>query len=351
MDEIHGALTPGRWRRELADGVAMLAWHSDGRRLAAASLDGEVVTIDADDGRIDGEVVVHRGGASAVAWRCDDRLSGGADGSLAVGRERIELGGWVGAIDVAPDGDTAVAHGRHVTVLGGASSAPLPSTIASVRWHPDSRRVAVGGFGFVRWLRDGRHDGDVDPVRGGSVESLVASPTGTWMAAGTRGEIVHLWQVDGGGLVQALPCPTSNGRMVGFDGSGRWLAVGSKGGLAVFDLARVDERTGPSGRLLPLFCRPHAVAWCPEAPLVVVGVEIEQNGGGGGLLVIRCDDDAAPVGVLDLGCVPTALVWSPLGDRFAVGGDDGSVQVVGWDRSWPWSAAAGRWGVDDRLDA
>ncbi len=346
MDEIRGALAPGPWRCALTEHVADLAWHPDGRRLAAATFDGAVVTIDAERDGAAGDLVSHRGGAFAVAWRGDDRLSGGADGSLVVGDEQIRLGGWVGAIDVAPDGSVAIAHGRHLTVLGGATSAPLPSTIASASWHPDGRRVAVGGFGFVRWHRDGQHDGDVDLVWGGAVESLVTSPAGTWMAAGTRGEIVYLWRIDGSGRVHALPCPTSNGRMVAFDGSGRWLAAGSKGGLAVFDLASVDDLTGPSGRLLPLFCRPHAMVWHPDAPLVVVGVEIEEEGGG--LLVIRCDDAAAPVGVLDLGCVPTTLAWSPGGDGLAVAGDDGSVQVVVWDRSWPWSAAEGRWGVDDQ---
>jgi len=46
-----------------------MAWRPDGGALAVGSLGGEVVVLRADTGVLDGDVVEHAGGASAVAWQ------------------------------------------------------------------------------------------------------------------------------------------------------------------------------------------------------------------------------------------------------------------------------------------
>jgi WD40 repeat protein len=256
-----------------------------------------------------------------------------------------------------------VAHGRHISILDSHTSDPLPASVVHLRWanHGNGESGLVScGHGFVREFDSDLSSWcDANLVWGGTVERSDWSHDGRWAAAGTRGTTNYLWprphagvragsMVDPAIHVHVLPCPTSDGRLTSFDPTGRYLGVGTtNGGLAVFDLDEVHPIAGPPGRLLPLFCRVKAFAWWPDAPVAVLGVATPT--GGGGLLLVRCDDRAAPVGVVDLDAPVTHVAWSPHGGPLAVACENGAVSVFERDTEWDWAASDGRWDVTDQL--
>ncbi len=334
MATVPALLEPWPWRHRLRDHPAGMAWRPDGGALAVGSLGGEVVVLRADTGVLDGDVVEHAGGASAVAWQGGRLVTGGADGAVTVAGRRHDVGGWVGGIAVTATHDAiAVAHGRMVTVLDGFRSEPLPSTVSAVAWDPDRGRVAAGGFGYARWIGgDGAFDGDVGLLWGGAVGRLVAAPRTGWMAAGTRGPITYLWdRRDPSGLVHPLSFTASSGTMLGFSPAGDVLAVAAGVDLGVFPLDRIDPHAGPEGGALELLLRATALAWHPHEPFVALGLAQDPSGRGpGGVLVVHCADTVGPVAVLDLGGAVADLAWSPNGSRLATARWDGEVAVSAW---------------------
>lgn len=349
------------WTADVGDTVADLAWSPVDGQLAVGCSGGEVFAFD-DAGAVVDRRLRHPAGTVCLTWFDGLVASGGADGWVDVGSQRHRVGGWVSDLAPGPDG-LGVAHGRNVSVLGSQTSGPLPASVAHVRWLTDGDCGTVGlvacGHGYVREFAPGLSTrGDAKLVWGGSVEHIDWSHDGRWAAASTRGTTNYLWPrpvdgdragrvVDPRAHVHVLPCPSGGGRLMSFDPTARYLGVATNGGLAVFDLDEVHPVTGPSGRLLPLFCRANAFTWWPHAPVAVLGVATEA--GGGGLLLVRCDDRAAPVGVVDLDAPVTCIAWSHRGDRLAVACDNGVVTVLERDPGWDWSALDGRWDATDQL--
>jgi hypothetical protein len=360
MSGLEG-LGPCVWSMDVVDTIADLAWSPSDGRLGVGCSDGRVVVIDADGDVVDRRLR-HPAGTVCVTWFEGEVASGSVDGWVEVGDQRHRVGGWVSALTSGDDG-LGVAHGRRVSILGTSTSEPLPATVAHLRWAATGEGTSglvACGHGYVREFdADLSNSCDANLVWGGTLEAVDWSLDGRWAAAGTRGTTNYLWprpvEGDRAGMVvdpaihvHVLPCPTSDGRLARFDPTGRYLGIATtNGGLAVFDLDEVHPIAGPSGRLLPLFCRVNAFAWWPDAPVALLGVATPT--GGGGLLLVRCDDSAAPVGVVDLDAPVTHVAWSPHGGPLAVACENGAVTVFERDTEWDWAASDGRWDVTDQL--
>ncbi len=354
-------LGPRVWSMDVDDTIADLAWSLSDGRLGVGCSDGRVVVIDADGDVVDRRLR-HPAGTVCITWFDGEIASGSVDGWVEVGDQRRRVGGWVSAL-TAGDHGLGVAHGRQVSILDGRTSDPLPATVAHLRWATTGEGASglvACGHSYVReFSADVSSWRDADLVWGGTVERVDWSHDGRWAAAGTRGTTNYLWprphddlragsMVDPAIHVHVLPCPTSDGRLTSFDPTGRYLGIATTtGGLAVFGLDEVHPVVGPPGRLLPLFCRLNAFAWWPDAPVALLGVATST--GGGGLLLVRCDDRAAPVGVVDLDTPVTHVAWSTCGNRVAVAGENGVVTVFERDVDWDWTTTAGRWDATDQL--
>ena len=354
-----GGLGPVEWSVDVGDTIVDIAWSPMDDRIGVGCSGGEVVVIDTTGDMVDRQLR-HPSGTSCISWHNDEVVSGGVDGCVVVDGHREKLGGWVSALTTGELG-LGVAHGRHVSILGGDSSTRLPASVAQVRWTDtsngaDASSLVACGHGYVSEF-DARLTtrDDAALVWGGSVERFDWSPDGRWAAASTRGTTNYLWPrpaddgrvVDPATHVHVLPCPASDGRLVRFDPTSGYLGIATSGGLAVFDLDEVHPAAGPRGRLLPLFCSVHAFCWWPDAPVAVLGVATDS--GGGGLLLVRCDERAAPVGVVDLGAAVTDAAWSHELDILVVACGNGAVAALPRVTDWDWQASTDQWDVTDRL--
>jgi len=351
-------LGPAVWSVDAGDTIADLVWSPTDERLAVGCSGGDVAVFD-EAGQVIDRRLRHPSGTSCVTWFGGDVASGGVDGWVDVGGHRERHVGWVSALAPSDTG-LGVAHGREISILGGPSSDRLPASVAQIRWTTgpgETNRLIACGHGYIaEFDATLRHRNDANLVWGGSVEQVDWSPEGRWAAASTRGTTNYLWLrptaedgrvIDPQVHVHVLPCPASNGRLVRFDPTGRHLGIATSGGLAVFDLDDVHPIAGPPGRLLPLFCRVHAFSWWPDAPVAVLGVATDS--GGGGLLLVRCDEHAAPVGVVDLGSAVTGIAWSSGSDLVAAACADGTVHALRRIEDWDWRASTGERDATDRL--
>ena len=224
------------WRLSLPDSAAALAIAPDGRRLAVATLGGDVVLVDLVTGKLGPSGAHHQGGALAVAWSPsgDALATAGQDGRVCLlgagcdaapvyrrfGREWIEHLAW------APDGThLAIAAGRVVHVVAKTGETIIEatgrSTIAALAWFSRADTLAVAVNGGVRLLSLAKGKAPVDLTWPGAILSLAVSPGDRYVTAGCQGRSVVLWTG-----------PTSDGvEISGFDTKVRQVAWNPSGTL------------------------------------------------------------------------------------------------------------------------
>jgi hypothetical protein len=89
-----------------------------------------------------------------------------------------------------------------------------------------------------------------------------------------------------------------------------------------------------------------AFSWWPDRPVAVLGVATDS---GGGLLLVRCDEHAAPIGVIDLDDPVTHLAWAPDDDELAIARADGTVTALPRANGWDWRTNNSEWDITDQL--
>jgi len=343
MSPVHVPQAPGpwapAWTQTLSDCPSRVLWHPSGDRLAAASLGGEVIVLDAASGVV---VQVDRQDAAVLSagWAGEEVVAGRMDGTLALGSQRVALTGWVNALAVAPGGgEAAVAHGRRFSAVDLSDpTRPEPtvqvehqSTITAVAWHPTRRRVLVGSSNRLDWLD--LTNGAVDPVPilwGGAIASLHPGGVDGWWVAGARGDWSYAWQLEAPWAVHALPVPRTTGELVALDAERARCVVASRSMTVLFAMAGDGRDDCPAGLELFSLGVPTAVTWHPHLPVLLCGVTLEQGDRrGSGILQWRPDVDPAPLGLSTTPAAVTQLAWSPDGSLVAVGLADGTVGVMG----------------------
>lgn len=325
----------------LDDHVSTLTWSPGGLTLAAGSLGGDSILLDPATGDVVAKLPAHPLGVLTTAWSSDgDRLAiGGQDGILRlsdrVGAEvaAVDLGDWVADVawSPAPSGYLAVAAGRVLCLVGpdGAvvrSFAAAPSTITSIAWSPDGRRIGVAAYGGLRWHEPTKPS--EDPLRTfawkGSLLSAVVAPNGRWACAGSQEATIHLWRLWSGDDLSMSGYPAKVEHLA-FRHDSRWMASACMGDITVWDFSG----KGPAGSR-PAQGEAHErhvtdLAWQPRGDLLATG-------GADGRLALwasprRQGKALNPLHVGDGEAGVSRLAWSPDGTRLAVGRSDGTVEL------------------------
>lgn len=245
------------WNHGFDDYVSVLTWEPDGDRLAAASLDGTVRILDGRDGAVVAKLADHPMGVLAAAWAPDGRLvaTGGHDGVArvtdATDGTTVEVGGdeWVACLAWRPDGTLlAIGSGRTLRLVAPdgtvvLTSEPTQSTITSLVWSVDGRRVGASCYGGVGWYEP---DHGPAPVKHfawkGSLLTLAVSPDGRWLTGGAQDQSVHIWRLWSADDLEMSGYPTKVEHL-SWHHSSRYLAVGNLGEITVWDFSG----RGPSG--------------------------------------------------------------------------------------------------------
>jgi WD40 repeat protein len=338
-----------RWEITLGDCPTALAWNATDDALAVATLAGEVVHIDVASAASE-RVADHAGGALCVGWAGGRLISGGQDGTVTVDGRRIDVGGWVGAVNPAGDARrVAVAHGRQVSILDVGADPPTllhhdlhDTTVTCLCWHPTSSDVLVAGS-FGRIANDVvltaaavLEVGDVELPFGGSIAAVHASATG-WWAAGMRGDVAVVWNDVRGIKPVELPTGRWGGHLLGFGAGGNLLSTASPHMTAVFDFDSTDPLGMPTGMWLTSIGTPTALAWRPRSAQLITAVSIGRGADDNGLLVWNPRRSPTPVGFLATTGPVEQLAWASSGELLALAFADGTVSVgavdvPGWQR-------------------
>jgi WD40 repeat protein len=328
-----------RWEHALTDHVECLAVAPSGA-VAAGSLGGDAVVLDGASGASSAELAEHPMGVLVVAWsRTGDLLAvGGQDGITRLYAGGVQAGevhsrAWVGSLAWSPSADIlAMASGRRVLLIepDGAVRAEWPelaSTITSLAWSVDGKRIGAGCYGGVTWYDP---DEPTDHVRRferkGSVLALEVAPSGRWLAAGNQDNSVRVWKLWSADDMEMTGYPGKVTRL-GFDRTSRWLAVANLTDTTVWDFSG----RGPQGTK-PTALEAHvgevtALAWHPTEALLATG------GSDGQVATF-----AAGRSFRLLSITPTAgaaishLAWSPASGTLIAAAADGSVVALDHER-------------------
>ena len=334
-------LSPGdtapRWRTRLNDFVTAVAWSPGGTFVAAASLSGEVIVLDAD-GNVVAKLPEHPLGALTLAWspRTDQLAVGGQDGVLRIwqpGAENVTLAldSWVTAVAWSPNGAwLGAGAGRDLFIVTPDGVArevfpEQPSTITALAWGSNSRRVGIACYGGPRWFEPARTT--PQPARvfewKGSLLTMAIAPSGKWLASGNQDHSVHVWRLWTGDDLEMSGYPTKVDA-IAWDHRSRFLAVGGVGDVTVWDFAG----KGPQGtrpRTLEGFAQKvNVVSFQRRGPLLAAG-------SADGLIALWDPARATHAAdVVALRASVSAIDWSPDDRHVLAGTADGDVAVVSW---------------------
>lgn len=272
MSRTANLLTTGRtpttpvWSIDLDDAVSTVTAAPRGSLVAAASLSGRTVVIDADEGIIVTEMPHHELGALAAAWSLDGRrlAVGGADGTVVIGditigrRDAVMGQGWVHALAWSPDGQyLAAGRGREVLLLRPDGTIVTrwpgqPSTVTALAWA--GHRLAVACYGGIRWYEPGPNR--TEPVRTfdwkGSLLTIAVAPNARWAASGNQDASIHLWRLWSGEDYEMSGYPAKV-TAIAFAPDSQRLAAGGGEEVTVWNLGG----KGPAGQR-PASLRTHA---------------------------------------------------------------------------------------------
>jgi WD40 repeat protein len=287
-----------------ADQLFSVAFHPDGRRVAASDFGGHVIVWDTASGKqLFRRAVLDRDGAS-LGWSPDGRrLATAARGNAVLV--------W--------DADS----GKELARLEGHAG-----PVTAVRWSPDGRKLASAGGGALK-VWDADTHAALRTVPAPEVETmsevLCWSPGGERLAAGCRDLAVRVWDADSGKELLALWGHTGSRLCaVCWSPDGRRLASaerGWNGEIRVWDLAAAS---GP--RVLPVGGPQEPeleVCWSPDGRRLATGHksgDVKIWDADSGLTLATLCGHAGPI---------TRVRWAPDGRRLATAGLDATVKL--WD--------------------
>ncbi len=210
--------------------------------------------------------------------------------------------------------------------------------VADLAWAPDGKVLALAGPQGIS-LRDGRTLAEVQAIEAGAAVRAVAfSPDGRLLAAGTRGNVVQLWDVAARQLVRTLEGPNlpvesaaynpaaAELARVAFGPDGAMLAAAVagyySGGLG--SVWRWRVATGKALEVLSTYGPPTDVAFSPDGAILAVATAVNSCGrGGGGVTMWKADTGEALAGYSDGGNAIVDMAFPPQGSLAAGAGAQG----------------------------
>lgn len=322
----------------LGDHAEAIGWSPDSRFVAVGSLAGDVEVLDAAGGTPLASLPGHPFGTTAVAWSPDGTrlVSGGQDGIVrtfdvpggaVLGEVRGR--GWVSDLVWRPGTSTecAAAIGRQVVRIGAdgdelSRTDDHPSTVTSLAWTPDGRRLAAGAYGGLWWYEEGS-----EAVRHfdwkGAVLTVAVAPNGKYVASGNQDNSVHCWKLWSADDFQMSGYELKIQHLA-WSRDSRFLAVAGLGDVTLWDFSgRGPQGTTPkqlSGHANHLV----AVGYRPVGPAMLMTAAADgrvclwQPGAGKRSLI----------GEVSVGEAVGAAKWAPDGAAILVTTALGGVFVV-----------------------
>ena len=335
------------WHGTLEDFNTGLAWSPEGKRLAVASVSGQVAIYDAAHGRVLHMLgQAHADGCDALAWRPDGgalatagrdgtwKLWDVTDGKLLIEHEAGAM--WAEHLAWSP---RPIGEHGHLLALGAGnkltlwSESGLPAggptheamkfakTVAEVAWILGGTTLAVATSTGVS-LRDpltGQEERAFpsrDPIL-----NMAFSPSGKWLMTGNQDCSVHVWNADNGGEMHMRGFAVKVRQLAWHRGS-RWLATGGGPTISVWDCSG----RGPEGRT-PLLLEGHtdqvsALHYQPEGDWLASGAR------DGSVAIWSPTQRQNQVSRAKIASGVTCVAWSPDGKLVAAAGEGGEVQVL-----------------------
>jgi WD40 repeat protein len=312
----------------------------DGRLLAAATVAGPVVVLDAASGAERFRTAGHVGGALSVAWNVMAPVlaTGGADGSVSLygaddgaPRARVAIGrGWVDRLAWSPDGTTlAATTGRSVCFLSGAGAVRggfdgHPSTVTGLAWHAARRAWLTSAYGVVSMLAQGTAEPLLQHYFRTSLLTVNPSPDGRFVACGTQDPMVHVWDLEDETNEVNLTGYAGKVAVVAWHPARRVLATGAGAGIVIWDFADGDPFARPPRELVLAAGRVTAIAYLQSGELLV-GTEA------GLVWALDMAPDGQERARVVLGRVAravSALVPSPHGRALVVASSGGGLELL-----------------------
>lgn len=237
------------WSADIGDYITAVTWAPCGQRLTVAAANGPIQLLDGVSGTLLHQLSGHGFGTLGLSWSSDGAslASAGQDGTTRLwdatqGVEVAVLEGgadWVEHVAWSPQGDlVATAAGKHLKLWHPDGTLyhhvqPHDSTIAGLAWNADGTRLASICYGGV-WLWS---PGQAEPEDGlafqDSLISMASSHNGRYLASGTQGATVQVWNLKTDQNSEFSGYPTKV-RVVAWDAKSRYLATGGATDLALW---------------------------------------------------------------------------------------------------------------------
>ncbi|MBK9516919.1 MAG: WD40 repeat domain-containing protein [Anaeromyxobacter sp.] len=324
-----------RWSTPAPDRLGALRFSPDGALVAAATLAGPVLLLDAPTGEVRRRLDGHAGGALDAAFSPDGRrlATCGQDGAVRVSEVpsgatqalgRAERG-WAERVAFSVDGRLlASACGRRVRVHDGDRREVLAcdefeSTVTDLCWAPDGTLYA-GCYGGVRALRPASAAPPRHLQWKGSVLALALSPDQRWLVSAGQDASLHVWPLPFGEEKEMTGFPVKIRRLA-FAPGALLLANDAGADVTLWDFTG----KGPGGRR-PIVLEGHAdqvedLCWTrhePDAPVLLTAAKDGTVKAWGA----RVGSWTAP------GAAPERLACSPAAGQVVVADADGTVHLL-----------------------
>lgn len=331
------------WHAKLDDFVTGVAWAPDGKRLAAASVSGQVAIYDTAKGQaLHLFEQAHADGCDALAWRPDGRALATAgrdgtwklwdvtDGKILVEHEAGAM--WAEHLAWSP---WAIGESGHLLALGAGNKAslwneqgaptglhlPLSRTVVDVAWILGGGTLAVATSTSVSLHdpltgKEERAFASRDPIL-----NMAFSPSGKWLMTGNQDCSVHVWNTDNNTEMHMRGYAAKVRQLAWHRGS-RWLAAGGGEVVSVWDCSG----KGPEGRT------PTLLEWHPDLISALhyqpEGDWLASGARDGSVAVWSPTQRQTLIGGAKISSGVTRVAWAPDGKLFAAAGEGGEVQVL-----------------------